>query len=229
MQPMPWPNWIKARTAQSVEGREIVLYLSGPDAPGPLDTLIMGAFHGDEPESAVVTTAFLQTFDPAAFGKKQIGVVPVVNPDGLQRRQRVNTSGVDLNRNFPTRDWEEQNRETIYYSGPKPASEPEARFILEILEAYPPAKIISIHTPYKVINYDGPAKDLAESMSQVNGYPVTADIGYSTPGSFGTYVGKERNIPTITLELPEEGFNDDELHKNVQALHTAIHWALPVR
>ena len=34
-------------------------------------------------------------------------------------------------------------------------------------------------------------------------YPVEASIGYPTPGSFGTYAGIERQIPTITLELDE--------------------------
>ena len=33
-------------------------------------------------------------------------------------------------------------------------------------------------------------------------YPVTTSIGYSTPGSFGTWAGVERGIPTVTLELP---------------------------
>ena len=31
-----------------------------------------------------------------------------------------------------------------------------------------------------------------------------ADLGYPTPGSFGTYCGIERNIPTITLEYDEK-------------------------
>ena len=34
--------------------------------------------------------------------------------------------------------------------------------------------------------------------------PAEGSIGYPTPGSFGTYCGVERNIPTITLELDEE-------------------------
>ena len=33
-------------------------------------------------------------------------VVPILNPDGLLARSRVNANQVDLNRNFPTRDWE---------------------------------------------------------------------------------------------------------------------------
>ena len=41
-------------------------------------------------------------------------------------------------------------------------------------------------------------------ISSIIKYPVEASIGYPTPGSFGTYCGVERNIPTITLEMDEE-------------------------
>ena len=54
------------------------------------------------------------------------------------------------------------------------------------------------------MNYDGPAKEIAERISEIIGYPAEGSIGYPTPGSFGTYCGVERNIPTITLELDEE-------------------------
>ena len=59
-------------------------------------------------------------------------------------------------------------------------------------------------SPYKVVNYDGPAKEIAEKFSEIIRYPAEGSIGYPTPGSFGTYCGVERNIPTITLELDEE-------------------------
>jgi len=71
---------------------------------------------------------------------------------------------------------------------------------------YQPAKIISIHTLLRAINYDGQAAELAKLMSKYNDYPVSKDIGYPTPGSFGTYAGIERNIPTTTLELPRGQF-----------------------
>lgn len=34
--------------------------------------------------------------------------------------------------------------------------------------------------------------------------PLQESIGYPTPGSFGTWAGVEKGIPTITLELDEE-------------------------
>ena len=46
--------------------------------------------------------------------------------------------------------------------------------------------------------------NIAEKISEITGYPVQSDIGYPTPGSFGTYCGVERKIPTITLEVSEK-------------------------
>ena len=63
---------------------------------------------------------------------------------------------------------------------------------------------MTLHEPYKIVNFDGPAAEIASKIAQITGYPVQKDIGYPTPGSFGTYCGVERNIPVITLELPEK-------------------------
>jgi protein MpaA len=54
------------------------------------------------------------------------------------------------------------------------------------------------------VNFDGNAKDIAEKISEIINYPVQESIGYPTPGSFGTFAGIERNIPTITLELSDK-------------------------
>ncbi len=128
--------------------------------------------------------------------------IPCLNPDGLQLGQRTNANGVDLNRNFPTKNWEltEKNE---FFGGEQPASEIETQFVIDIINAYKPETILTLHAPYKVVNYDGPAQDLAEQISEIINYPVEASIGYPTPGSFGTYAGIERQIKTITLELDE--------------------------
>jgi protein MpaA len=78
---------------------------------------------------------------------------------------------------------------------------------MDLIEKYQPKKIITVHSPYKVLNFDGPARALADAMALASGYPVVEDIGYPTPGSFGTYAGKIRQIPVVTLELPP---NPDE-------------------
>ena len=121
----------------------------------------------------------------------------------MENNTRGNLSGVDINRNFPTENWQKSTEMDEFFSGNIPASEPETNIIINLLEQYSPSLIIALHQPYKVINFDGPAENLAELMSQYNKYKVVANIGYPTPGSLGNYAGIERNIPTITLELPE--------------------------
>ena len=140
--------------------------------------------------------------------------IPCLNPDGLQLGQRTNANGVDLNRNFPTKNWEltEKNE---FFGGEKPASEIETQFLIDVINQYKPETILTLHAPFKVVNYDGPARELAEQISQIIGYPVEESIGYPTPGSFGTYAGIERQIKTITLEL------DETCH--VEELLTPVH------
>ena len=138
--------------------------------------------------------------------------IPCLNPDGMSANTRVNANNVDLNRNFPTKNWGKNEGDnatcddetTAYFGGKSPASEIETKFVIDIIEKYQPKLILTLHAPYKVVNYDGPAKKIAEKISQIINYPAEGSIGYPTPGSFGTYCGVERNIPTITLELDEE-------------------------
>ena len=138
--------------------------------------------------------------------------IPCLNPDGLQLGKRTNENGVDLNRNFPTKNWGENlgdnatcdDANTAYYGGKSAGSEIETQFLIDTINEFKPEIILTLHAPYKVVNYDGPAQKIAEEISEIINYPVEASIGYPTPGSFGTYAGIERNIPTITLELDEE-------------------------
>ena len=75
---------------------------------------------------------------------------------------------------------------------------------METVEKYKPRLILTLHAPYKIVNYDGDALVAANAFSKIIGYPVEESIGYPTPGSFGTWAGVEKGIPTITLELDEE-------------------------
>ena len=95
------------------------------------------------------------------------------------------------------------HRKNEFYGGKSPASEIETKFVMDIIEEYQPKLILTLHAPFKIVNYDGPAEKIAGKISKIIGYPLQASIGYPTPGSFGTYCGVERNIPTITLELDE--------------------------
>ena len=172
-----------------------LLLLGGSFSNNPI--LVVGVVHGDEPQGEDLINRYL------AANESGMLFIPSLNPDGKQLGRRTNSNGVDINRNFPTKNWELTEKNN-YFGGETPASEIETKFLAEVIEEYKPRLILTLHTPYKIVNYDGPAKEISEKISEIIGYPVEESIGYPTPGSFGTYAGVERNIPTITLEMDEE-------------------------
>lgn len=205
---------------RSVEGNPIYGYETGS---GERTVLVLGGTHGDEEVGAQVVVRLAEEFSHMNPGEIPVRVlfVPVLNPDGTKHNTRTNARGVDVNRNFPTKNWTENSARARYNPGPSPASEPETKLVINILEQYKPSLIISIHSALHMINYDGPAEEVAMRMARHNGYKVSSDIGYPTPGSFGTYAGVERNIPVITLELPAVQI-DEAWKQNREALLEAI-------
>ena len=160
--------------------------------------LVIGVFHGDEPQGKFLIEQYLKENNDT-----RLLFIPCLNPDGMAQNTRTNANGVDLNRNFPTQNWELTERNE-FFGGESAGSEIETGFITEIIEIYNPKLILTLHAPFKVVNYYGNAQEISEKISQIINYPVEPSIGYPTPGSFGTYAGIEQKIPTITLELDEE-------------------------
>ena len=162
--------------------------------------LVIGVFHGDEPQGKFLIEKYYETHK-----NTNLLLLPCLNETGYQKGTRKNSNGVDLNRNFPTKNWELTNIEDDYFGGNSPASEEETKFVVNVVEKYSPKLILTLHAPYKIVNYDGgeDARVISEKISGIIGYPVEKNIGYPTPGSFGTWAGIERKIPTITLELDE--------------------------
>jgi len=136
-----------------------------------------------------------------------IVIAPLVNPDGFLSRpqKRTNSGGVDVNRNFPTKDWK-RSRKDRHYSGPHANSESETKFQIALMNRFKPSHIISIHSPLGCNDYDGPSSDLdslviwLKKVSRENGLPFRRYQVF--PGSLGNYAGMERGIHTLTLELP---------------------------
>ena len=104
-------------------------------------TLIIGVVHGDEPQGEYLINRYL-----SENIKEDVLFIPCLNPDGKVQETRTNSNGVDLNRNFPTKNWEHTEKDN-YYSGDEPASEIETKFLVNIINKYEPKTIITLHTP----------------------------------------------------------------------------------
>jgi len=214
----------------SAKGAPIKLYVFGGGAAGPSPgtrTLLIAAIHGDEPSAAFVGRRFVDYLREHPECTREmgasVGVIPLANPDGVALRTRTNANGVDCNRNFPASNWR-ATRPGRNHTGPSPASEPETRAVMHAVETLRPTRVVSIHSPLRCNNYDGPpaALALARLMSRHNGYPVEASIGYATPGSFGTWAGIDLRIPVVTLELPPHTPGERAWTENRDALLAVI-------
>lgn len=193
------------------------------ELPSQGPSIIIAGIHGNEKAAGEMADLLLDKWRrrPNELAGQYVILIPRANPDGCAKETRQNSRGVDLNRNFPF-SWEISEPESKYYSGIQPLSESESKAIAELIEKVKPSKIISIHSPLGNINFDGPARAIAELMSKLNGYPVVDNIGYPTPGSLGLFAGQKLGIPTITLELPPRINSEKEWNDNYNAILEAI-------
>lgn len=169
--------------------------------------LVMAGMHGEETEGVFLLSRILRSLENAF---DFVSVILTTNPDGAFLGTRGNKNGVDLNRNWPTKNWDsnpclsrpfiEASAEIELSPGEFPNSEPETFYLKNLIENLSPELIISIHSPLACV--DSKKKStVVESLSNIFSVPWVKDIGYPTPGSFGTYC-EEQEIPCITLELP---------------------------
>ena len=116
--------------------------------------LVVAGIHGEEPETTFLLSRCLRN-DNSHFN--HIAIVLCANPDGVALGVRGNAHGVDLNRNFDTATWSselvhcrsvlESQRDMVLSPGTSPASEPETKALVELIQKLGPKSILSIHAP----------------------------------------------------------------------------------
>jgi hypothetical protein len=196
---------LKASGAQSVLGRPILMQ-DVKSASAKKRVLVLGGIHGDERSASSLVFHWIGHAQ-ATPADAHWRFLPGLNPDGLlaQPPKRVNHNGVDLNRNFPTDNWQQDallywekktKKDPRRYPGKLALSEPESQFLQQQIDSFKPHLIISIHAPFGVLDFDGPSVP-----PQKLGRLYLDQVGIY-PGSLGNYGGNTLKVPVVTVELP---------------------------
>jgi len=161
--------------------------------------------------------------DPVESGGTYYRLLPegfLRNYDGVSIQPRSPKEGLDLNRNFPI-GWRQENDQPG--AGPYPASEPEARNIVDFIVRHPNLTgVVTFHTYSGVLlrPYDDraddefPAEDLwtykkiGDKGTQMTGYPNIScyhEFRYHpktfTSGAFDTWMYDHRGMFAWTVEI----------------------------
>jgi protein MpaA len=162
--------------------------------------ILFGAIHGDEPVSQLMLERLADELVERPPGR-ETWIVPCLNVDGVLAGTRNNANDVDLNRNFACGSWG-QDRRPGYPPGKGPEDQPETRALADLIDRVQAERLVAVHATYRMVNWDGRGEALARELSARCGYPLESDMGYPTPGSFGTKYGIERGLEVVTLESP---------------------------
>jgi protein MpaA len=196
----------KLESCHSVNGHPIFHYDSTSNFPTiGKKVLVLSVVHGDELEGGSVARRWNERLLDID-SRNTWRIIPILNPDGMDMKKRVNARGVDLNRNFPSNDWEElaikywkekKNQDPRRYPGSIAGSEPETKCAMAHMDDFKPDFIVSIHTPYGVLDFDGPRV----TVPKFKNLPWVR-LG-TFPGSLGRYMWKDKNVPVLTVELKD--------------------------
>lgn len=178
---------------------------------------LIAGIHGNEREGGRHLPELL---DLLRTYRGAVRVYEDVNPDGTQRGARFTSKGVDPNRNWPARNFRPSRQR-----GPAPLSEPGVAAVYADLIRFDPELVLVLHSTTRgpFVNFDGPAEAYARMFASAAGTPWTVEpsMGYPTPGSFGSWMGIDNGVPTLTIEF-QRGCDEAESGRALMAGVAAI-------
>ncbi|MBY0516626.1 MAG: succinylglutamate desuccinylase/aspartoacylase family protein [Bacteriovoracaceae bacterium] len=195
-------------------GGEWILHFNKEGKSGGKKILVLSLIHGNEIPSGDVGFRWIKRLAKLSPSNSWL-IIPVANPDAVNSLSRTNKSGIDLNRHFPTKDWDEEAHKywkklgsaANKFPGDKAGSEPEVACLVGIINNYQPDLVVSVHTPFAVLDFDGPENKKPHT------FPLRWKRLGNYPGSLGRYAWAERQIPVLTVEIPERA--SEELLKKI--------------
>jgi len=250
-QTAPLTNGASSVIGQSVQGRDILAYHYGTGTSTPL--LFIGGIHGGyEWNTALVAYQmmdYLKTNPSVIPANVNVTVIPVLNPDGLNKivgtttgnftsadvpasladtvSGRFNGNGVDLNRNFDC-DWQANGvwQNKTVNGGTAVFSEPESQAIKTYVDANKPTAVVVWYSAaggvYASNCHNGvlPETDsILKIYSGASTYPAYESFDFYATTGDMVNWLAKQNIPAISVLLTNH--TDTELSKN-QAGITAL-------
>ncbi len=201
---IPYPLTVLGRSTLGAPVHSLISHQSSP-----CDLLIIAGIHGEESDTTITLSRALRS---VAHLAPSLSLVLCANPDGAAMGTRGNANGVDLNRNFPTDDWQatpttcrwhyDQTETTEIHTGSAPGSEAETQILISLISRLRPTTVLSLHGPIGCID-DPDASAAGQWLAEQTALPLVSDIGYPTPGSLGTWAAEQESGPHIvTWEFP---------------------------
>ena len=163
-------------------------------------------------------------------------ILPNLNPDGEARKHdkygRLNSNGVDLNRNFPVNWQADWNRAGCWNylptsGGSAAGSEPETHALMSFLESHHIEALISYHSAALGIFPGGDPPDansthFAEAIAGVSSYPFPPiDTGCTYTGTLADYAASQGSA-AVDLELTDH--YDTDFTTNLNILQILLTW-----
>lgn len=212
---------------QSVLGQDLVVSCFGT---GGRTTLLVGGVHtGSE---AVTVALGRQVVEELRTGRLAIPlgvrvcVLPALNPDGITLGLHTNARGVDLNRNWVTKNWSPfawHPSTGTTSGGSAPLSEPETRALYQYVLETRPAAVVVWHCCGALVE----ANQLPRAVDLASEYGGASRLAYLDVWRAYAITGEmivsmdRLRIPAFDVELRQS--NTTALEEHAAALTAMLH------
>jgi len=218
-------------------GRPIEVYMFGD---GDQEYLIVAGIHGGY-EHNTITLAnelirYVDAHPEVIPDDVTLYIIRNMNPDGEARAHsvdgRVNNLGVDLNRNFPSKNWTaDWNRDGCWIYRPTTGgsyggSEPETRSVMSFIGSHHITALISYHSAALGVFPGGVPWEpdsirLAKSLAKTTNYPYPPlDTGCAYTGTLADWAVENGVGAAVDMELANH--RDTDFNKNLNALKVLL-------
>jgi protein MpaA len=223
----------------SFGGRPIEAYRFGV---AEKEYLIVGGIHGGYEGNTVALANELITYineNPDVIPNDvTLYIIRDMNPDATARSDdvdgRVNNNGVDLNRNFPTKNWvPDWDRDGCWIyrpttGGAYAGSEPETRIVMNFIRSHKLEALISYHSAALGIFPGGvpwtkESKRLAKALAKATGYPYPpVDTGCVYTGTLADWAVENGVGAAVDMELSDH--KNTDFKQNLKALKVFLNF-----